>query len=159
MCRYAFKVYKPHLACFGCRKSFRRRLRADVDPHGEEHVAVCPQCAVPMADLGLDFRAPPMSARKRWETIASLWRAGITFHSCGCGGPGWRPATPTALRAFLETRLRHAIEQRARWQDTLPRGFKERLNRASAMASFTRQVVAIETELAQRGTKRSEREG
>jgi hypothetical protein len=148
MCRYAFKQYKPRLACFGCRKAFRRRLKADVDPSGEEQIAKCPQCAQPMADLGLDFRPPPQTARKAWSAIASLWRIGITFHSCGCGGPGWRPSTPTALRAYLEQVRASAIYQRDRWQSTPVTGAKLRANRASAMASFSREIRAIEAELA-----------
>jgi len=151
MCRYAFKKYKPRLACFGCRKAFRRRLKADVDPAGEEHVATCPQCARPMADLGLDFHPPPTSARKAWATIASLWRAGITFHSCGCSGPGWRPSTSSALRVFLEQRLAAASDQRDRWQATPASAAKERANRAAAIASFSRQLAAIEAELAALG--------
>jgi len=40
MCRYAFKTYKPHFACFSCRKSFKKppiedylRQRGELQPY------------------------------------------------------------------------------------------------------------------------------
>ncbi len=45
MCRYAIKpLYKKHYACFACRKSWKRRNKAEVDPAGAEHPARCPEC-------------------------------------------------------------------------------------------------------------------
>jgi hypothetical protein len=147
MCRYALTRYKPRLVCFTCRKAYRRRLKGDVDPNGEDRIAVCPQCTQPMADLGLDFRPPPTTARKRWATIASLWRAGTTFHSCGCSGPGWRPTTPSALRTFLERQRDATLALLAHWVRTTAAG-KLAANRSDAIATFTRQLAAIDAELA-----------
>lgn len=30
MCRYAFKIYKPHYVCFDCRKSFKQPILEDI---------------------------------------------------------------------------------------------------------------------------------
>ena len=30
MCRYAMAKYKPHYACFNCRKTFKRKLMWDI---------------------------------------------------------------------------------------------------------------------------------
>lgn len=105
MCRYASKHYKPRYACFGCRKAFRRRLKADVDPAGDDHPARCPDCGLLMADIGRDFRPPSKSDQKGWATAEALWEVDETFHSCGCGGPGYRPRDPAALDAFFRALL------------------------------------------------------
>ena len=79
MCRYAFKTYKPKLACFTCRKAFRRRLKAEVDPGGEEHIAKCPQCAQPMADLG-PLKTPGASTADAPRPRASRFAQTVQRH-------------------------------------------------------------------------------
>lgn len=154
MCRYAFHSYKPHLACFGCRKVFRRRLRADVDPDGEETLARCPECGGLLADLGLDFKAPPARAVKRWRELASLWRAGITFHSCGCGGAGMVPSGSAALAAYLRRQRDGAAALLAHWRDApAPTGDdaaarRHDANRQRAIRSLATQVARLDAELA-----------
>lgn len=101
MCRYAFSRYKPHYACFRCRKAYKRRLKADVHRDQPDRPARCPQCGLLMADMGLDFAPPPMRDREQWQTLERLWSVGVTFHDCGCGGPGYRPRTREAYRRFL----------------------------------------------------------
>lgn len=72
MCRYAFKKYKPHYACLRCHKSFKRRLKEDVDPEGKDRPAQCPQCGLLLADMGLDFKPPPVSKAAAWNTVEAL---------------------------------------------------------------------------------------
>lgn len=62
----------------------------------------CPQCSGPMADLGRDFKAPRASDRKAWEQIAHVYTLGHAFHTCGCDGPGFIPATPSEYREYLQ---------------------------------------------------------
>ena len=57
-----------------------------------------------MVDVGLDFKAPRRADRKQWEKARQLVVAGVRFHSCGCNGPGPRPATLREVPAFLEAR-------------------------------------------------------
>lgn len=105
MCRYGMNTYKPHYACFDCRKSFKRRLPRDVGHTGPSKAAICPQCARPMADMGLDFQLPKKSDLKAWKASQMLWEVGETFHGCGCSGPGFQPRDPAAFRTFLLMKL------------------------------------------------------
>ncbi|PAM95973.1 hypothetical protein B4N84_05350 [Flavobacterium sp. IR1] len=103
MCRYAMVSYKPHYACFNCRKTFKRRLMNDIN-RGEksEQEAKCPECAALMANMGLDFESPKKDDVKKWEHIKSLYTVGITFHSCGCSGPGYIPNSKEKLIEYFE---------------------------------------------------------
>ena len=52
-------AYKPHYACFNCRKTFKRRLMGDIKK-GEKSLfeARCPECRELMTIMGLDFETP-----------------------------------------------------------------------------------------------------
>jgi DNA-directed RNA polymerase subunit RPC12/RpoP len=107
MCRYGFKQYKQHYACFGCRKVFRKPPVYDwpkaQQPQEDETVEIkCPQCGEPMAAMGLDFKAPRQSDVKQWRKVELLYRNGFAYHSCGCNGPGYRPRTLSEVPAFIE---------------------------------------------------------
>ncbi|MCU1499019.1 MAG: hypothetical protein JWM47_2972 [Acidimicrobiales bacterium] len=102
MCRYAMAHYKPHFACFGCRKAFKRLLPHQANHVGPEKPARCPQCGNQMADMGLDFAPPKQRDTKAWAVLADLWAIGETFHSCGCDGPGYRPRDARAFAAYLD---------------------------------------------------------
>ncbi|KIC02426.1 hypothetical protein OA88_08310 [Flavobacterium sp. JRM] len=103
MCRYAMVSYKPHYACFDCRKTFKRRLMSDIE-RGEKSVqeAKCPECGELMANMGLDFESPKKDDVKKWEHIKSLYSVGIAFHSCGCSGPGYIPNSKEKLIEYFE---------------------------------------------------------
>lgn len=145
MCRYAFGHYKPHFACFRCRKAFKRRHRSEVDPGGDEHPARCPECGEPMAELGLDFQAPPQSKRKQWEVLETLWEVGETFHSCGCGGPGYRPRDRVALRVYLQGILVGYRANLAAWQ--AEREPRLAANRREAIATWSGRIARAEAAL------------
>lgn len=55
-----------------------------------------------MADMGLDFESPKKDDLKKWEHIKSLYSVGITFHSCGCSGPGYIPNSKEKLIEYFE---------------------------------------------------------
>ncbi|MDR7209574.1 hypothetical protein [Flavobacterium piscis] len=103
MCRYAMTSYKPHYACFNCYKTFKRRLKKDVKD-GKESIyeAKCPECGELMANMGLDFESPKKEDVKKWEHLKSLYSVGITFHSCGCNGPGYIPNSKEKLIEYFE---------------------------------------------------------
>lgn len=106
MCRYGFHVYKDHLACFACRKAFKRASPYDdryVTPEEAEirrTTAPCPDCGQPMADMGLDFRPPRRDSIEHWQVVEYLYRRGFTYHTCGCGA-GYRPSRWADVPAFL----------------------------------------------------------
>ncbi len=55
-----------------------------------------------MKDMGHDFKAPKQSDIKQWRKVEILFQHGFTYHSCGCGGPGHRPANLNEVYPFLE---------------------------------------------------------
>src|SRR5262245_9116746 len=104
MCRYAWHNYRDHFACFDCRKAFKywqweaTDKKTFNDRQQLQHVPreiVCPDCSQPMADMGLDFKAPPKSNSQAWEIMRILHQEGFSFASCGCGA-GFSP--PRTLR-------------------------------------------------------------
>lgn len=117
MCRYGVMSYKPHLACFECRKTFRRRLLTDVseNANAESSTAKCPQCGNILADMGLDFKSPPKDDLKAWKHVAELYISGITFHSCGCSGPGYIPRDKEALLKHLKKVHQQYIDTLRKW--------------------------------------------
>ncbi len=136
MCRYSSHIYKPHYACFICRKAFKRPLLSDTGRHQsvtgrwyaeqagkvaqgwgveEQSNATCPDCGEAMADMGLDFKAPTRTNRKAWQHLRALYAVGITFHSCGCGGHGYIPATLDALANYLASRQADYVRELQFW--------------------------------------------
>lgn len=146
MCRYACVRYKPHFACFACRKAFKRRLQHDVDRDGEPHPARCPDCGGPMAEMGLDFRPPPRQKLREWRVLETLWEVGETFHSCGCGGPGYRPREPRALVAYLRDLAARFHATRREWHDQAdPRRAEQR---REALELWSGRIARVEAALA-----------
>jgi DNA-directed RNA polymerase subunit RPC12/RpoP len=116
MCRYGMITYKPHYACFACRKTFKRRLLQDMERDETEAVAAkCPECGALTANMGLDFKSPPRNDARAWQHLRNLYAVGITYHSCGCSGPGYIPATTEALVVYLEERLQYYVGQLRYW--------------------------------------------
>lgn len=124
MCRYAQYTYKEHYACFACRKMFRQPMRHEMArpiAREEKRVSPCPQCGQAMTNLGKDFKAPRQTDVKQWQKVQELYANGYSFGSCGCCGPGPRPATLQDVKPFLaeqkrlnKERVRQArIEQKA----------------------------------------------
>jgi hypothetical protein len=64
--------------------------------------AKCPQCGQFMANMGLDFASPKKDNIKEWSHIKKLYSVGITFHSCGCYGPGYIPNSTEKLIEYFE---------------------------------------------------------
>ena len=103
MCKYAMVAYKSHYACFDCRKAFKRRRMWDINRDDKRTVeAKCPQCSQLMADMGLDFASPKKDNIKQWIHIKNLYSVGITYHSCGCTGPGYIPNSTEKLKEYFE---------------------------------------------------------
>lgn len=136
MCRYAMTAYKPHYACFTCRKTYKRRLISDIKRGAiSEADATCPQCGNLLADMGKDFEAPRTSDKKAWGHLRALYTAGITYHSCGCSGPGYIPATKDALITYFEEHIEEARTQLTAWRAVSAKG-KGHKNETGAARAF-----------------------
>jgi hypothetical protein len=95
---------------------FRRRLLSDIDHEQKESTdAKCPQCGGFMADMGLDFKPPQKEDIKAWKHIQDLYSVDITFHSCGCSGPGYIPKDREQILKRLETAKKRYIENFRLW--------------------------------------------
>jgi len=128
MCRYTMARYKPHYACFNCKKTFKRRLLWDINRDNQAAYleAKCPQCGELMADMGLDFTSPKKNDIKQWEHLKSLYTVGITFHSCGCSGPGYIPGSKDSLIAYFNSLTKIYNDQLTFWRQRIePQNDKE----------------------------------
>ena len=106
MCRYGlYGPYKTHYVCLSCWATFKRNA-------GPEREQLCPHCRLPMVDAGRDFAAPRRTDRAAWRALTVVLNAGLDFHSCGCGGPGFRPRTPAQVRERLNVAGRANIPAR-----------------------------------------------
>ncbi|QXP78757.1 MULTISPECIES: hypothetical protein [Winogradskyella] len=125
MCRYGINSYKPHYACFECRKTFKRRLLIDIDGNTgyskvwENQPYKCPECSGMTANMGLDFESPKKTDLKAWNHIRDLYETGITFHSCGCSGPGYIPKDKQSLIMFLQEKKENYIKHRRFWSNRI----------------------------------------
>ena len=110
--------YKPHYACFNCRKTFKRRLLSDLESKDDFQLreAKCPDCGQLMANMGKDFEAPKKSAIKAWEHFKLLYSVGITHHSCGCSGPGYIPNTSEGLLAYFNALINDYQQELTFWR-------------------------------------------
>lgn len=116
MCRYAMTIYKPHYACFDCRKTFKRKLLGDIRNGAKNSVeAKCPECGKLTADMGLDFESPRKDNQKSWEYLRNLYTVGVTFHSCGCFGPGFIPKNDEELLKSLQEKKHRFIANLRFW--------------------------------------------
>jgi DNA-directed RNA polymerase subunit RPC12/RpoP len=105
MCRYAiYGPYKDIYACFHCRKVFKQISVFELnDTEIQSRQYKCPQCSQIMKDMGRDFKAPKQDDKKQWAKVKLLHSNGFTYHSCGCGGPGYRPAKLSEVEDFIRS--------------------------------------------------------
>jgi hypothetical protein len=102
MCRYGmYGPYKDIFACFTCRKVYKQTSPNELTQEAYKQIAhVCPQCRAPMHNMGHDFQAPKQTDIKQWKKVELLYQNGYTYHSCGCGGPGYRPSRLQEVPVF-----------------------------------------------------------
>ena len=65
-----------------------------------------------MHNMGLDFKAPKQTDVEQWKKVEILFNRGYNYHSCGCSGPGPRPARLKDVPTFLEEQKQAAAEWR-----------------------------------------------
>ena len=69
--------------------------------------------------MGLDFESPKKHDIKQWKHIQNLYKVGITFHSCGCSGPGYIPQDIQTLVAYFEEILKEYHKQLVFWRNRI----------------------------------------
>jgi len=79
--------------------------------------AKCPECRELMANMGLDFESPKKDDLKKWEHLKSLYSVGITFHSCGCSGPGYIPNSKEKLIEYFEEIKKTYLKNMEFWRN------------------------------------------
>ena len=148
MCRYGLTTYKPHYACFDCKKTFKRRLISDINQnHNQSVEAKCPQCGQLMANMGLDFASPKKDDVKKWAHLKTLYTVGITFHSCGCSGPGYIPNSTEKLKEYFEDIKKNYFKNLDFWrQRTEPTNSREIDSDKSKNWEFISRLPSIITE-------------
>lgn len=90
-------------------------IKEQVPRHPLSKAAKCPDCAQLMANMGLDFKAPKRKDNKAWQHLSMLYEVGITFHSCGCGGPGYVPRDQEELVQHLKQIQQQYLAQQHFW--------------------------------------------
>jgi hypothetical protein len=123
----AFKHYKyfgdreplMQVACFECRKSFKRKL-------GRETYA-CPQCGKPMCEMGRQFKAPKVDDVKQWRKVQALIRGGITFHSQRLSSLRNMPKVLREVAPFIRSVRTPRMSAGARLLSSTPRKRRKRI--------------------------------
>jgi hypothetical protein len=105
----------------------------------------CPQCAGPMADLGLDFKAPKKTAVKAWKIVEGLVTIGKEFYSCGCDGIGYIPKNPRDYEIYL-TKVLKAYDGHLKWNQA--RTPEDCGNKNAILAYWTGKINTVEAEIA-----------
>jgi hypothetical protein len=83
--RHAFSFRS---ACFKCRIAFHDYTRQETRP--------CPECTLPMVNVGHHFRAPKRSAIRKWKALEKyVVEHGMTFD--GKDGNGFVPSSVREL--------------------------------------------------------------
>lgn len=108
MCRYSTirswsGRYKDHYACLSCKQTFKSDIPRP-----------CNSCGKNMVSMGLDFKPPRKTNDTQWQKIRILYEKGLTFHTCGCTGPGYRPKSVGEAKTMPDNKYRAAAYKKWR---------------------------------------------
>jgi hypothetical protein len=102
----------------------------------------CPECKQPMANLGLDFKAPRKSDIRAWKAIQKVYRLGHAFQTCGCNGPGYVPASEHEYQDYLELMRETYINHAKNYESSSGTNSEDR---KAAAIYWRSRVAAIES--------------
>ena len=102
------------------------KTAAEIEARYFEDISKCPQCGGQMANVGMDFKSPKTANVKQWNIIASMYKIGAIFQTCGCDGIGYVPVNMPDYEVYLQTTL------------TLYKNRREGVQRDTALSSFER---------------------
>jgi hypothetical protein len=97
-------IYRVAHACFDCRKSWK------VLP---DRAPVCPQCALPLREMGRAFRAPAKTNIKQWKKVEALWNQGFRFWSVGSTEVEPLPEKLADVQDFIRRNPNHPARLRS----------------------------------------------
>lgn len=84
--------YKEHFVCFACRKMFKKPAHSDRSEFSragsyEEYHPVCPECGLPMHNMGKEFAPPRQNDKKAWREVernhSEIQKRSMTLPSAG----------------------------------------------------------------------------
>ena len=104
------RPYKSKYICTTCRKSFKRKLLADItkDKNVEEKSPKCPDCGNATNWIGAKFRAPKSDNIQAWNSITVLHDIGVLTFVGWSDGVVKIPETKKALNDILiDTKKRY----------------------------------------------------
>lgn len=129
MCRYGPPAhYKTSWVCVPCRHVAQYHRPQATAPR-------CPTCRGDLIDAGRDFAAPRKRDTAGWRAVEAVLASGRSYDSCGCSGPGYRPATAAQVRQ--ETTLQRTPDPHP---DDPGRSEFTRLERATTRLRWTRRT-------------------
>lgn len=92
-------------------------------------------------NMGLDFASPKIDDTKAWGHIKKLYSVEITFHSCGCTGPGYIPNTNEKLIEYFEDIKTSYFENLKFWRQRVePKNSNEEDREKSNSENFIYQL-------------------
>ena len=96
--------YKSKYICTDCRKSFKRKILADLtgDKELDEKDAKCPDCGGLTAWIGPKFRAPKTENTKAWNSIKVLRDMGLIHFFGWANNSVEIPESTKALKDYLK---------------------------------------------------------
>ena len=94
--------------------------------------AKCPHCEGFMVDMGLDFESPKKGSIKEWNHIRDLYSVGITFHSCGCTGPGYIPKDKDRLIEYFKEIINDYHKQLVFWRNRIEPKTEQEIQRENS---------------------------
>ena len=110
----------------------------------ENRTVKCPECSNVIANLGHDFKAPKISAKKEWEIIQGLYRTGKTFFSCGCDGIGYIPQNEKDYKDYLEKVFSDYEDSIKFYKNSTPEEYPDKMERINY---WSQKKLKIKTEL------------
>lgn len=121
-----------------------------IDNTYSNRVVKCPQCQNHMADLGLDFKVPPINDDRKWKIVEGLFKIGKRFYGCGCYSNGYIPGTKSSFKDYL-------IEMLAQYQAALSnyqqQSTKAVPNKMDAIKYWKKRITQVQSEINLLNTK------
>ncbi len=111
------RPYKSKYICVKCRKTFKRRVLADItkDKAIQEKEPKCPNCGEATSWIGPKFRSPKSDNIKAWDSISVLHNIGALSFMGWASGTTKIPETKKSLFEMLKEMKENCLYSIDRW--------------------------------------------